>query len=138
MSDLSLPSDWQRIWQAACQVRQRAYAPYSGFLVGAAFKRTGSREPSVGCNVENASYGATLCAERNALFQAISQKGAPLDLEYLVLVTDTEKPTVPCALCLQVLSEFCPPEFPIYLANLKGHQETVLFGDLLTRPFNKF
>lgn len=138
MSDSSLPPDWQATWQAACQARLNAHAPYSHFQVGAALKVENAPTPMTGCNVENASFGATICAERNAFFLAVSQGSPAFRPEYLVLVTDTETPTVPCAQCLQVLSEFCAPDFPIYLANLEGFQEQVRFGDLLPRPFNQF
>jgi homotetrameric cytidine deaminase len=134
----NLPPDWEMVWQAAVHAREHAYAPYSNFKVGSAFKVQGWDQPVAGCNVENASYGATICAERNALFQKVSKMGEEDPLEYLILVTDTEKPTVPCAQCLQVLSEFCPSQFPIFLGNLQGIAEKVTLGDLLPRPFNEF
>ena len=98
-----------------------------------------SLDPISGCNVENASYGSTLCAERNAIFRAVAERGArPGDFAYIVLVTDTEELTVPCANCLQVMAEFCPPEFPIILSNLEGRAEAVPLGALLPRPFTNF
>jgi homotetrameric cytidine deaminase len=126
----------QNAWKEACAARSRAHAPYSRFQVGAALKLKGCPALISGCNVENASYGATVCAERVAFLSARAQAGA-FEPEYLVLVTDTSPAVSPCALCLQVLSEFCHPDFPIYIGNLQGVQERVHFRDLLARPFEK-
>ncbi|MFO8063648.1 MAG: cytidine deaminase [Spirochaetota bacterium] len=124
----------QRAYEAARATRENAYAPYSSFLVGAALKIADSDLIFSGCNVENASFGAGVCAERVAIFnmRAAAASGRP---EFLVVVTNAEPASVPCALCLQVLSEFCPPEFPIHLANLDGIQRTVTLSDLLPEPF---
>jgi homotetrameric cytidine deaminase len=123
-------------WKTACLAYERAHAPYSRFRVGAALKIKGQDALIAGCNVENASYGATVCAERVAMMSAQAQYGA-FEPEYLVLVTDTNPAVSPCAMCLQVFSEFCDPDFPIFLANRQGVQEQVLFRDLLARPFEK-
>jgi homotetrameric cytidine deaminase len=136
---MDLPEDWKPVWEAARAARQRAHAPYSRFQVGAALRMHGVSDPIPGCNVENASYGGTVCAERNAVFTAVGRHGArPGDFTYLVLVTDTPEPTVPCAFCLQVLAEFCPPPFPIFLGNLQGITEATRLGALLPRPFLSF
>jgi homotetrameric cytidine deaminase len=123
--------------EAARKVRNNAYARYSGFAVGAAVAdRTG--EIYVGCNVENASYGATICAERGAVMSAVARNGTP-DFRLLAVVTDEEPPAVPCALCLQVLAEFCEPDFPIVLAGAEGTVGRVLrLQDLLPLPFTSF
>ena len=105
-------------WRAAVAVRNHAYAPYSGYRVGAAVRVTGVADPVAGCNVENASYGGTLCAERVAITRAIAGHGPRIHLEHLVLVTETPAP--PCGLCLQVLSEFVSGDFPIYTATPNG------------------
>lgn len=126
--------DVQRAFELARTAREHAYAPYSGFLVGAAVKVAGRDLIYAGCNVENASYGAGVCAERVAMFSMRAAAEAPKP-EFLVVVTDADPASVPCALCLQVLSEFCSAEFPIHLANLDGIQRTVRFGDLLPEPF---
>ena len=132
------PQELERVWKAAIGARENAHAPYSGFKVGAALKLA-EREPIfAGCNVENASYGATVCAERNAIFQMVAQFGGSRKEAYIVLVTDTTEPTVPCALCLQVFAEFFYPDFTIYLANLEGIQEQVKLQDLLPRSFTDF
>jgi cytidine deaminase len=126
-------------WEAAVKARAHAHAPYSHFRVGAALTMSGVPHPIPGCNVENASFGGTVCAERSAVFAAVAHEGAkPGSFDYLVLVTDTKTPTVPCAFCLQVLAEFCPAGFPIYLGNLDGITERTTLGDLLPRPFLAF
>jgi homotetrameric cytidine deaminase len=84
--------------------------------------------------VENASFGAGVCAERVAIFSMVAAAASPRP-EFLVVVTDSDPASVPCALCLQVLAEFCPPDFPIHLANLGGVERTVTLGDLLPEPF---
>ena len=132
------PKDLERVWRAAVTAREKAHAPYSGFRVGAALKLFAEQPIFSGCNVENASYGATMCAERNAVFQMVTAFGGSRKEAFLVLVTDTRKPTVPCALCLQVFAEFFYPQFCIYLANLQGIQERVTLEQLLPRPFNDF
>lgn len=135
----TLPADWKSVWAAACAARDNAYVPYSRFKVGAAFSLRNSPYPISGCNVENASYGSTLCAERNAVFRAVAERGVrPGDFDFLVLVTDTDDLTVPCANCLQVLAEFCPPEFPIILSNMQGRADALPLGALLPRPFTRF
>ncbi|MFA7567942.1 MAG: cytidine deaminase [Alkalispirochaeta sp.] len=121
----------------AKNVRTRAYTPYSRFKVGAALHIASDDTVIEACNVENVSYGATVCAERNAVFAAVARYGS-VPADYMVLVTDSSPPAVPCALCLQVLQEFLPPEFPIHLANLEGIQRTITLGELLPVPFDSF
>lgn len=133
-SDRTDPLGLQDAFSRARQAQSGAYAPYSGYSVGAALKISGRPEFVPGCNVENASYGAAICAERSAIVAAVSA-GLPHDFEYLVVVTNDEPPAVPCALCLQVLAEFCSSDFPIHLANQTGIRRTVRLGDLLPEPF---
>lgn len=125
----------QELYQAACDAQSNAYAPYSDFKVGAAF-RLKSGEIVSGHNVENASYGATVCAERVGIFNALSNYHSH-DFESLVIVTDTPTGDLPCALCLQVLSEFVGEEFPIYSANRQEIKNEYKFKQLLPKPFNK-
>lgn len=108
------------LMEQALAARGRAYAPYSGFQVGAALV---AADGSVftGCNVENASYSMTICAERNAVFAAVAA-GAVRFRKLAIAGGRTAEeaqhtPCVPCGACLQVLSEFCPPDFPILLAD---------------------
>jgi cytidine deaminase len=125
----------KEIYEAARAVRKNAHAPYSEFKVGAALKLRNRPELVLGCNVENASYGLTLCAERNAFFHATAKYGS-FDPELIVIVTDATPPAPPCGLCLQAMAEFCQPTFEVYLANLKGIQEKLLLKDLLPKPFH--
>lgn len=124
-----------RAHKFALEARKNAHAPYSKFLVGSAIKIKGHDELFPGCNVENASYGATICAERNSLIGAVARLGK-VEVEFVVVACDTNPVTVPCALCLQVLSEFAAPSTPIHLGDLESVKKTVLFGDLLPMPFN--
>jgi cytidine deaminase len=101
---------------AAKRVRANAYAPYSHFQVGAALLGSDGRIYT-GCNVENASYGLSVCAERTAVFQAVSQ--GLTSFQALALVADSEEPVSPCGACRQILAEFSP-EMPVLMVNLKG------------------
>ena len=123
--------------EIAQKVRLDAHAPYSNFLVGAAFKVKGQDKFISGCNVENASFGGTVCAERVGIWNWVSQ-GKPGDTpEFVVLVTDTPDDNVagPCGMCLQVLSEFVDADFPLYIANLSGIKKQVTLKDLLPNVF---
>jgi cytidine deaminase len=104
-----LISDQERsaLLEAAREAAVRAYCPYSNFRVGAAIL-TDHGEIFSGCNVENASYGLTICAERNAVFQAVARLDRPLRIRAVLVYTPTALPTAPCGGCRQVLSEFGP------------------------------
>lgn len=104
----------------AIAARQSAYAPYSGFLVGAALL---SRDDKVfhGCNVENAAYGLCNCAERTALFSAIAAGYKPGDFSVIAVVGDTDDLIAPCGACRQVIIELGGPELTVVLANLNGN-----------------
>ena len=119
---------------AACHARENAYAPYSGYRVGAALCLKNDAGCVSGCNVENASYGATICAERSAICRAVAEKGSKVEFDHLVLVTQTPAP--PCGMCLQVLSEFVEGDFPIYLATPDGIQQSLTLNDFLPHRFN--
>jgi cytidine deaminase len=119
-----------RLLAAATDVRGRAYAPYSNFAVGAALLAADGRV-FVGCNVENASYGLTTCAERNAVAAAVAD-GATL-FEALVIVSDASPPAAPCGACRQVLTEF--GDFPILLVNPDGQSQSTSVLKLQPRPF---
>ena len=117
--------------ETAIRAKTNAYAPYSKFHVGAALQAGGNLIP--GCNVENASYGAAICAERTAIVSAVA--AGHTDFDFIVVATDDDPPAVPCALCLQVMAEFCPPDFSIHLANRNGIQRSLVLKDLLPEPF---
>ncbi len=129
MPDLS-PETIDRLVEAASEVRKKAHAPYSSFAVGAAVLDAEGRI-HVGCNVENASYGLSVCAERHAVAAAVSASGQ--EIEGLAVVTDTSPPTSPCGACRQVLVEF--GDFPVILANLQGERIVTSVGDLLPDAF---
>lgn len=119
--------------QVARSARSRAYAPYSKFRVGAAVVlKSGTIVP--GCNVENASFGATICAERTAIVSAVARE-AEKDIAAIVVVAESDGAVVPCALCLQVMAEFLKADTPIILADEKDVLERTTFGALLPRPF---
>jgi len=118
--------------EAAVESRQKAHAPFSGFQVGAALEDAAGRIHT-GCNVENATYGLTVCAERVAVFKAISE-GAR-EFRCIVVAADTEILTPPCGACRQILWEFCG-DVEVVLTNLHGKTETMRLSDLLPRPFD--
>lgn len=120
--------------KAAKKARQNAYTPYSRFKVGAALKLKGSDMILSGCNVENSSFGAAVCGERNAFFKAVAEFGQ-IEPEFMVLVT--EESAMPCGICRQVMSEFCKPDFKIYIANLNEVVAEYEFKDLLPHMFDK-
>src|SRR5579864_1674239 len=105
----------QRLLQSAREAMQRAYAPYSHFKVGAALLTSEGRIFS-GCNVENASYGLTNCAERTAIFSAIAQTGPGLSIQAMVVLNDQEAPCSPCGACRQVIYEFGPDAIVVFPA----------------------
>jgi cytidine deaminase len=117
----------------ARSARRRAYAPYSGFKVGAAL-RTTSGEIVTGCNIENASYGLTLCAERVAVFKAVSEGLTRFDA--IAVVADSKRLTPPCGPCRQILWEFCG-DIPVHIEDLKGVGRTLKMSELLPFPFDK-
>lgn len=126
-------SEHDALIEAATQVRQNAHAPFSNFRVGAAL-RAKSGKVYTGCNVENASYGLTCCAERVAIFKAVSEGERSFDA--IAVVADTDTLTPPCGACRQLIWEFCG-DVPVVLANLKGKVEQERSGTLLPRPFDQ-
>jgi len=118
--------------EAALRARDHAHAPFSRFKVGAALEDAGGRIHT-GCNVENASYGLTLCAERVAVFKAISEGARRF--RRAAVAADTDNLTPPCGACRQILWEFCG-DIELVLANLGGKTEVIRLKDLLPRPFD--
>jgi cytidine deaminase len=111
-----------------------AYVPYSKFPVGAALLTKDGKIYS-GCNIENASYPLSNCAERTAMFKAISE--GERDFEKLVVTGNTEGPISPCGACRQVLVEFCEPDMPVLLTNKKGDTLNTTVSELLPGAFNE-
>jgi cytidine deaminase len=124
--------DWTELIGAARAVRERAYCPFSNFRVGSALL-TEDGTVFVGCNVENRTYGLTVCAERVATFSAVAK--GHRKLAAVAVVTDTEPPSPPCGQCLEVLTEFGQPDLPVLLANLQGATNEYRLSDFLPFPF---
>jgi cytidine deaminase len=118
--------------EAALRVRENAHAPFSKFKVGAAIEDESGRV-FTGCNVENATYGLTVCAERVAVFKAISEGARKF--RRVVVAADTEVLTPPCGACRQILWEFCG-DVEVTLVNLHGKTEKFQMKDLFPRPFD--
>lgn len=112
--------------------RERAYVPYSKFPVGAALL-TEDGKVYHGCNIENAGYSMTNCAERTAMFKAVSE--GERKFSAIAVVADTEGPVSPCGACRQVLAEFCDQDMPVYLTNLKGDVLETTVAQLLPGSF---
>jgi cytidine deaminase len=117
---------------AALAARNNAHAPYSHFLVGAALEGDDGRVFS-GCNIENATYGLSVCAERVAVFKAISEGARKF--RRVAVAADTNVLTPPCGACRQILWEFCG-DIEVTLTNLHGKTETFRMKDLFPRPFD--
>jgi cytidine deaminase len=122
----------EELVSAAKEAREHSYAPYSEFRVGAAIE-TDDGEIYTGCNVESASYGLTVCAERVAIWKAISE--GKHKIKNIAVVCDTKELTPPCGVCRQIIWEF-GGNVPVTLANLNGGRETVEMKELLPRAFD--
>ncbi|MDQ6652460.1 MAG: cytidine deaminase [Acidobacteriota bacterium] len=122
----------QQLIETAKAARLRSIAPFSNFLVGAALKTEGGKVYT-GCNVESASYGLTVCAERVAIWKALSE--GERQFTELAIIADTKSLTPPCGTCRQIIWEFCK-NATIVLANLRGESEIVSIRDLLPRAFD--
>ena len=126
-----IDQELQKLIQAAIEMRKQTYSPYSNFAVGAAVL---SNDGYIygGCNIENASYGLTNCAERTAIFNAVSD--GKRNISAIAVVADTDRPCSPCGACRQVIGEFKIP--CIIMANLKGEYKTVTLEELLPFSFS--
>jgi len=122
----------QSLIAAATAARLLSVAPFSKFLVGAALQ-TDAGKVFTGCNIESASYGLTVCAERVAIWKALSE--GERNFTSLTIVADTESLTPPCGTCRQIIWEFCK-NATIVLANLRGQREELKVSDLLPRAFD--
>ena len=121
---------YKQLIDAAREARTKAYSPYSRFAVGAALQTT-SGEIHTGCNIENLSFGLTLCAERSAIASAVSSGNR--DFSAIAIVADSKQPAVPCGACRQVLSEF-NPNLKIVCATLGDEVEEFDLATILPRP----
>lgn len=122
----------QELMRLAIDAREQAYVPYSNFKVGAAVLAKDGRV-FTGCNIENAAYGPTNCAERTAIFKAVSE--GVREFAALAVVADTVGPVTPCGVCRQVMAEFFSSETPVYLGNLQGELVPTTLGELLPGAF---
>ncbi len=126
-----MKSEWENLILAAREARGHAYAPYSHYLVGAAVK-TGSGKIYAGCNIENAAYPTGICAERVAIFKAVSEG----ERELVALAVVTSNGGSPCGACRQALSEFANDDATIILASTEGHQvKTMTMQEMLPDRF---
>src|SRR5947209_9931527 len=132
MASRSEAGDRHRLLEAATAVRQHAHAAFSNFKVGAALE-TADGQIITGCNVENATYGLTICAERVAVFKAISE--GHRSFRRIAVVADTEEPTPPCGACRQILWEFGGALEGI-LGNLNGEKARYRLKELFPHPFD--
>lgn len=123
---------FQKLIETAKTARLQSVAPFSNFLVGAAVK-TEAGKVYTGCNVESASYGLTVCAERVAIWKALSE--GERQFSELAIVADTDSLTPPCGTCRQIIHEFCK-NATIVLANLRGETQTCSIKELLPRAFD--
>jgi len=124
--------DYQELIDAAKGARERALARYSDFRVGAALEAEDGKIYT-GCNIESAAYGETVCAERVAIWKALSE-GAR-SFAAIAVVADTDRLTPPCGACRQVIWEFCG-DVPVVLANLDGNAQALRIRELLPDPFD--
>lgn len=121
------------LFQAAKKARENSYSPYSGEKVGAAIRLKNGKIYS-GCNVENSSYGATICAERTAIQTAVAAEGPKIEIVEVAVVTDHSPAWPPCGLCRQVIAEF-GLNSTIHAADLKAIQSTMSFKELFPSAF---
>lgn len=124
----------EQLMESARSMRERAYAPYSKFPVGAALLLKDGTVIN-GVNVENVSFGATNCAERTAIFTAIANGYKKGDFQAIAVAGDTADFLPPCSICRQVLAEFCLPEMPVFLTNEKKEILELTLKDLLPYAF---
>jgi cytidine deaminase len=125
-------NDLEKLLEAAANARKKAFAPFSDFCVGAAVE-TKEGKFFTGCNIESASYGLTVCAERVAIWKAVSE--GEKEFTNIAVVADTKELTPPCGACRQIIWEFCG-DVPVTFSNLEGKTETVQMSELLPRAFD--
>src|SRR5690554_5439934 len=122
----------RELMELAIKARERAYVPYSHFKVGAALLDA-KGQVFLGCNIENAAFSPTNCAERTAIFKAVSE--GVREFTALAVAADTQEPVTPCGVCRQVMAEFFDPQMPIYLGNLQGEIVKTTLQELLPASF---
>jgi len=123
------------LYQLAIESREKSYSPYSELKVGSSIKFRNNSQLFGGCNIENASFGGTICAERCAILKGLSELGAKNILEEVWVVIDMEKEFFPCGICLQTISEFADKETTIHLATPEKLIKSYKFNELLPKVF---
>jgi cytidine deaminase len=131
---MSFEIPWERLFDAAASAQAHAYAPYSRFEVGAAVMTDDGRIHA-GCNVENASYGLSACAEQNAIARAVAEGGRRLAA--VAIVANTATPCPPCGRCRQMIAEFAGPETPVRSRTPGGEEARYTAGGLLPHSFGR-
>ena len=126
---------WKHLHRLAIKARTYSHSPYSKFKVGSAIELTNGSVFS-GCNIENASYGGTVCAERVAIWKAFSEAPKGLKIKTVLVATDAKEAWPPCGFCRQVIAEFATPDTMIVTANLKQIQNFFRFEEILPHSFD--
>ena len=124
----------KKMLRLAAEAREKAYVPYSNFRVGACLK-TESGAYYLGCNIENAGFTPTNCAERTAMFTAVYE--GERDFEAIAIISDSLNYTAPCGVCRQVLAEFCKPDMPVICADRDGNYVVRELSELIPMAFTK-
>ena len=132
-NDSVMEKEIKELYDAAMKVKEKAYAPYSDFHVDSAL-RTKNGKIFTGCNVENSSYGVTICAERNAIFKMVSE--GEQEIASILVIGDTEKFLPPCGACRQVIAEFSMKDTPVIMCNKKGEFKESTVGEILPFGFS--
>lgn len=125
--------DEKKLIHMAAEAMEHAYAPYSGFRVGAALLCSNGKIYT-GCNIENAAYGPTNCAERTAFFKAVSE--GEREFAAIAVISGSDSVTAPCGVCRQVMAEFCGPDFLILMCNSKKEFQSIHLWELLPFAFS--
>ncbi len=133
LPDAPIPKVLKKVILAAYSAQPNAYAPYSHFMIGAAVLDA-KGQIFTGCNIENSSYGGTVCAERVAIWKGISEN-MKLPLKAVVIVSSEKDKWPPCGLCRQVMAEFCVPDTEVYFGNNRNEFRMLSFKDLLPEAF---
>jgi cytidine deaminase len=126
----------ESVKQKAIEVMKHAYSPYSKHQVGSAI-RLANGKVYTGCNVENSSYGATVCAERVAVWKAVSEEGPHIEIVEVVVATHSSPPWSPCGMCRQVINEFASIDCAIHLVNKSGEIRSFTHQELLPHGFDR-
>jgi cytidine deaminase len=129
-----LSESYTKLMLAAKEAMSRAYVPYSNFQVGAALLDD-EGHVHYGCNVENAAYSPTNCAERTALHRAIADGKRPGQFQAIAVIGSTDGPIAPCGVCRQVMVELCAPDMPVIMGNLNGQWTISTVADILPGAF---